>query len=312
MEVSQLKFYSVGVVAANKPLTSMEIEVTPMEDLPFVDGEITDKASKYKASATDKEGKAYSTEIDTTVSVKAKWLPLGQSNRMTSPDVRRGEVVMLYRFADTDKFYWTSLQNDTKLRKLETVIYAFSATVTEDEKGGADNMYWLEVSTHHKLIHFHTSKANGEPFAYDIQINTKDGCIVIKDDVGNLISFDSKEHRIEIINQDGSFVDVNKTKIFLKSTDLIQMDTKAVIINAETVDENSTTRTVKTTNLNETSTTHTVKATDMKITAKVDLTGTMNSSGNIKSAADVQAGSISLSQHTHKDADSSGDVGPPK
>jgi hypothetical protein len=297
MELSQLKFYSVGVVAANKKLSSKLIEVTPMEDLPFADGEITDNSVKYKSDSQDAEGKSYSVAVDSTVTVKAEWLPLGQSNRMTAPDVRRGETVMLYRFADADKFYWTTLRNDTRLRRLETVIYAFNAIQTEDVDGNADNMYWLEVSTHQKLVHFHTSKANGEPFAYDIQINTKDGCIVIKDDVGNYFSFDSKAHRLEMMNQDGSHLDIDKTKIFLKSTDLIQMDSKTINLNGETINEKSTTQNITASTLN--------------IKATTNHTGTISSTGAITSQADVKAGSISLQSHKHKDGGGTGPSGTP-
>ncbi len=259
--LSQLKLYSLATVAVNKKLTSKEIECTPDEVAPMIDGEITDDTKTYKASATDKDGAAYDLEVKTTLTVKATWLPMGGSNRMTAPDVRRGELVVLYQFADSDQFWWTTLKDDMKFRKLETVIYAFSATTDEAATMSSENMYFLEVSTHNKMVHFHTSKANGEPYIYDIQINTKVGFIQIQDDVGNLIRFDSKERQIELLNNDGSKVEINKTNIFLESKDLIAM---------------------KSAKITQDSTSHIVTADTLDITATTEHTGNITENGNVK------------------------------
>lgn len=275
MALSKLHIYQLATVAANKPLTSKEIECTPMEEAPMMDGELTDDTGTYKASAQDSDGAAYDVEMKTTGTVKATWLPLGGSNRMTAPDVRRGELVVLYRFADTDKFWWTTLKDDMKLRKLETVIYAFSATTDEKAEHTSENMYFLEISTHHKLVHFHTSKANGEPYMYDIQINTKDGFIQIQDDIGNFFRFDSKEHQIEMVNVDGSKVEINKKNIFLESTDLIAMKSKKIT-------QDSTTNIVKSDTLDITATT-THKG-DITETGNVTISGIMKS-GSVKTGA---------------------------
>lgn len=265
MEASQLKIYSLGTVAANKKLTSREIEVTPIEDSPMTHGEITDNATKYSAAASDSNDAAYSVEVLTSVTVKATWLPMGGSNRMTAPDVRRGELVALYRFADSDQFWWTTLKDDMNLRKLETVIYAFSATPVEATKNNSDSMYFLEISTHNKLVHFHTSKANGEPYMYDIQINAAEGFIQIQDDAGNYFRFDSKEHQIEMVNQDGSKVEVTKTNINFQCTDTISLKSK-------TISQESTTNNIKATTVMQKSTTSTISAGSM----------TFDSSGEMK------------------------------
>lgn len=285
MEVSKLSFYNVGTAAENKALSSPFLEVTPLEDMPFVDGELTDNADKFKSKGKDSEGQSYQHEIDSTVTVKAKWLPIGQSNRLTPPDVRRGEMVVLYRFADNDEFWWSTLQHDINLRRLETVIYGIVATPKDGVPATHENMYWFEMSSHNKMIHLHTSKANGEFCTYDIQINAGEGIITIQDDIGNEFVFDSKEHRIEIMNADGSHVDVNKTKISLKATDEINIESKVINVKSETT--------------NETSTTHNITSSTVNSKSTFKHTGTMASSGIISSAADVKAGSISLTGHKH-------------
>jgi len=203
--ISKVKFFSVGIVAENKALNTDVVEVSPVEELPLLDGEITDNATTTEVKGVDKDNTTYNTKVNTTNTVSAKWLRLNYSNRISAPDVRRGAAVMLYQFGDEKKYYWTTLMDDSKLRKLETVIYAFSGTQSESADVSGDNNYYLEISTHKKLVTFHTSKANGEPFAYDIQLNTGEGKLLIQDDNGNFAFIDSKAKQIRLENTDGCF-----------------------------------------------------------------------------------------------------------
>jgi len=208
LQVSKLRFYSLGIVAENKLLSSKEVEVTPMEEMPMLDGELAPVAVDYKAKAVDKLGSSYETTVETTTTIKAKWLPLGAANRITAPDVRRGEIVVLYKFGDTDQYFWTTQNEDLKFRKLETVIYAFSGTTNEGAVMNDKTYYFIEISTHKKLITLHTSKDNGEPFGYDIQLDTGNGKLVITDDVGNYILVDSAQSQIVLKNVDESTIDM--------------------------------------------------------------------------------------------------------
>jgi hypothetical protein len=234
-QFSQFKVYSLGTVAANKLLKSNEIEVVPIETAPMHHGDLSDAVNNYGAQSTDQQGAAYQVEVQTTASIRATWLPIGSSNRLTAPDVRRGATVILYQFADTDQYWWTTLKDDMYLRKLETVIYGFSATRDENAKPSPDNMYFLEISTHQKVVHFHTSRADGEPFAYDIQINTAEGCITIQDDTGNVFFLDSPEKRLKMQNADGSFVDIDKRSIWMSAPDLIRQTGKQLVQEFETI-----------------------------------------------------------------------------
>jgi len=230
MKVSQLKPYSIGIVAENKPLNSKMVDVVPSEDVPFVNGELNSDTKNDTVDSSDQAGSSYQVSLTSANVVKAEWLPMGGSNRVTAPDVRRGETVVLYRFADVDKFYWITLKDDMNLRKLETVIYAFSATQDESStEVGPDTYYYLEVSTHRKLIHFHTTKANKEPFGYDIQINTAEGFIKFQDDAGNFIILDSKEKQIAAKNTDGSYIDLNKKNLTISVPETVKIISKDLI-----------------------------------------------------------------------------------
>lgn len=278
--LSQLQFYSIGIVAANKNIKSKDIEVVPLEHTPLVSGELTDNVSKYKAKSKGAMKDSFSIEIDTTLSIQATWLPLGNSNRHTAPDVRRGEMVAIYRFSDTDEFWWNTLKNDSKLRRLETVVYAFSNNSKEDVENDANSTYFFEVSTHKKTITVHTSNNDGEPTTFDIQINAGEGRIIIQDDKENFVLIDSVNNRLLFKNADNSFIDINKKSISLFSDDLINIVTKNLNVTAKTIAVNS-----ETTNM---------VASSFTLTSPIiNLVGNIAHAGNMVSAGTIQAAMMS-------------------
>ncbi len=222
MTISKLKIFTIGTVAANKPLSSKDIEFTPDEHIFFANGIITDNAETVNSSGITPTGQNYENKLTTTLTMRATWLPIGSDNRKTAPDVRIGERVVIYQFADTNKYYWVTLFDDVRLRKLETVIYAYSNIRDEADMERADNTYFIEVSTHRKYIHLHTSKNDGEPFSYDIQINTGKGYIQITDDVGNVLELDSADTKITLKNIDESYMVLDKQNIFVNAKNNIE------------------------------------------------------------------------------------------
>lgn len=214
MNVSKLVLYSYGVVAVNKPLSSMNIEVTPMEEVMMTNGELTDHLSTANTKGKDADGASFETTVSSAATVTARWLPFS-SNRKTAPDVRRGEKVAIWKFADADKYYWSELEYDAKLRKLETVVYTFSDTRDENAEATKETTYFLEISTHNKLIHLHTAMGDGEPFGYDFFLNTKEGTFQIRDTIENIIFLDSGAKRITMKNAAESFIDLFAENLFV-------------------------------------------------------------------------------------------------
>ena len=236
-DFSRLVFYSIGVVAVNKLMSSHFVEITPIEDVPYMDGEITDHYEKYETGGSDHLGKSFNVKMETTASIRAKWLPAGNSNRITSPDVRRGEHVAIYKFGDADEYYWATLLQDKHIRRLETVIYSFSNNRKENIEDSPTSTYFFEISTHKKLLHIHTSKNDDEPFIYDIQLDTKNGNFVLRDDDNNYIFLDSKERHIKLHNKDTSYVEMDKKIINIHSLEEINLKTKHYTLHAtETID----------------------------------------------------------------------------
>ena len=194
--ISGFHFHSLGIVAANKSLDSNVIEVTPIEILSMQDGRMSDFGEKFEDKGKDSNSRDYEVKVVQGTTIEATWLPFG-TNRFTSPDVRRGEEVIIYRFKDTDKYYWEPLKDGLKHRKLETAIFVFSATQEEGADINPDNYYFVEVSTHKGLIHIGTSQANGEAARYDIQVNTKEGFFKMLDNFGNYFGLNSVEEEFE-------------------------------------------------------------------------------------------------------------------
>jgi hypothetical protein len=217
MEKSQFQFYSFGIVAVNKLRNSDKIFVTPMEHLPVQDGgeqsvtvgkgqtkyksedkvkAIHEQKTTYSSDVPDSRGIVRSTTVRSDVMIEAQWMALSNSNRVTAPDVMKGENVILMRMADTDKFWWTTTHTERGIRRLETVLYMFGNLAKGLIPWKKETSYFMQVSTHDKHIHLHTSKSDGEPYEYDFYLDTRNGNFTVKDDIGNNIVLDSKQSKI--------------------------------------------------------------------------------------------------------------------
>lgn len=234
MQASLFNIYSIGYAAENKALGSKELQVFPVEVLPYVDGEILYEPIEVEENGVDYFGEKYSVKVKTSLSINCHWLQWG-GNRQTPPDIRRGEKVIMYRYADTDKYYWLSMGLDEHLRRLETVVYAWS-NIREGniEALTPENSYYVEVSTHNKSVTLATNKSDGEPYAFTVQINTKEGGVVITDDADNFIQLESSERKWHIHNRDNSEFILDKGKGYFNTPDSIEMNTRNYRVNCET------------------------------------------------------------------------------
>lgn len=265
MQLSMFRLVSVGTAAQNKALSSRMLECTPDEILPYIDGDLTHDTHEMESSGVDGNGEKYTSKLKIGNTLECTWLSFG-TNRITPPDVRRGEGVFIWQFADTDMYFWSSQGKDNHLRRLETATYVFSATKDETTKVlDSSNSYVLEVSTHRKLMTVTTSKANGEKFAYTIQINADKGGVVVMDDDGQYLELNSPERRWTIKNKDGSYYKMDKDTIEEYAKTSIKRMTKAYTLECET-------QTVK---ASKSITTETAKHT-AKATAGYDMTAPLS------------------------------------
>jgi hypothetical protein len=193
---SKLKLYSLGIVTEDKARKSDTIKVCPIEDIHMDQGLIKDQVRKYESNMPNHQGVKKTGQLKGGSILDADWIPYGHSNRISAPDVIKNETVLLFRFADTGKYYWTTVFREPKIRRLETVLYAFGNLVKGLIPWTKESSYWCEVSTHDKYIKIHTSKSDGEPYEYDLHLNTETGFLHINDDIGNYIDFNSSTNTL--------------------------------------------------------------------------------------------------------------------
>lgn len=243
MDTSNLKLYSLGIVVEDKPRGTDFILVSPIETLNIqTPGSIKEYNKDYKGDKKELESTNFKTEHEAKNYLRAKWIPFGHSNRITAPDVIVNETVVLFKFGDVNEYYWTTIFREPELRRLETVNYGFSNVRDGIASKSFDKTtsYWQEVSTHDKYIHIHTSMNDGEPFEYDVVIDTKTGFINMRDNVGNFIELNSPNNAItlralEVINLDAPIINMRSANGAMK------MNEKGVKIEGNEIENNTRT-----------------------------------------------------------------------
>lgn len=211
-----LKVYSLAIVLEDKPRDSDTVVCHPIEELPLVDGDVNEWKLEYDVTLPDVNGVKKTSAVKLDSKIKARWLAYGHSNRVTSPDLIKNETILLFRYADTDEYWWTTIFHEPKIRRLETVRHEYGnlqAPLEEWEKA-LKNCYSYEVSTHDKHVWLQTVTSDGEPFSYDIKLNTKEAILTIVDSNDNMIKLWSPDRRIGIKT---SVVDIDTDTVNIRN-----------------------------------------------------------------------------------------------
>ncbi len=196
---SNLKIYSLGIVVETKPEGTDFIMVSPIEVLNIQKpGDMKSASTKFEGKTKSTTNNGFQTEIKSTNYLKAKWISLGQSNRLTPPDVVANETVIILKYENVDEYYWTTIYREVSLRRQENVLYGFSNLKSGISEFDKSTSYWLQVDTKHKKVQFHTAMNDGELTEYDIVIDTKAGTLEVKDKHSNSILIDSKQDTITV------------------------------------------------------------------------------------------------------------------
>lgn len=215
--VSDLKLFSLGIVVKNKLENESRIYVIPIESLPELDGELTKDIEVINETSENIIGSIETSQLFKGNHLIADWIP-ESSNRDTAPDVVQGETVKIYKYGDTDQYYWSILFREPGLRRLEHVRYIYSNQSKYRVPHDKDTSYWIEISTRDKYIKIHTSTNDKEPYGYDIELNTDVGLLTIKDTAENSIELNSEESSLTAsINKT---VNVNTEKVNIKATEV--------------------------------------------------------------------------------------------
>ena len=211
LDFSKLHRYSNGLVIEDNLNNDFTIKVYPSEKLfnlgddlnnnktstvtiptKSVDIKPTDKVAVFK------DGKEV-ISLDKTKYILANWLNKSNPNRITPPNVCKGEVVILYRYSNTDEFFWEAENTDLSLRKEDHVVYTFSDKPNlDDTEDPIEDRYTFTFSPKTNTISLHTTDKYGEYTTYDINLKTKDGYFELVDGKGNLFKLDSTKDHLRV------------------------------------------------------------------------------------------------------------------
>ena len=211
--------YCVGVLTENIVNTNKTASFWPYEKVPVLPKRelvptYFDAAEygMYQHKGVDSLGRRYEANVKADTSLHATFLN-DDRNQISIPMLRKGERIQVFRLKGTDKFFWKPLNVDGRLGESDSIVKAYAAT-GKDNVGGAqgdpEQSYITSISPLNKEMTIVTSQANGEPCGYFVQINTKQGAVVVQDTLGNILQIDSVGHRITMRNADDTFVDLNK------------------------------------------------------------------------------------------------------
>jgi hypothetical protein len=212
MDISQWRLDMIGVVAVAKPEGSWEVEFYPSERLPMEDGDVN-ATKDISAVVKDLKGNSNTSSGERKSKLTAVWIPGGADGRQTPPDVQPGEMLEIWRFADSERYFWKTYKNNPTLRRLEHVVYAYSNLTAFGVKMSAESSYGYCFSTLNKLMSIWTSKSDGEAFKYDFQFDTKNSKFKVGDDVDNLFAINSSEDEVYLQNSPGSYLKLHEQKM---------------------------------------------------------------------------------------------------
>ena len=224
--------YARGIASRNIRPNENSLDVILDEPFATLNGELTTDKGTLDTGGFDVNEEEYSASIKVGYTVPCNWLKEG--NRVSRPDIRRGERVIIYRYHDSDKYFWRELGMDQNLRRLETITFLVSANPSNDDQDepSPENSYMFEISTHTGKMSYSTTMLNGELAAFFGEINPMKGTIKHHDEKSNSFFFDSVNTFLELLNADKTRITVDKKLIDVFAEDSIHWETTDFSIQA--------------------------------------------------------------------------------
>jgi len=288
-----LALVGIGNVAEDIKPGSDTIYISITEYLVYKEGDLVAKES-INYTTTDIDGNITTVNKTKDDKIYATWIQT--PNRILPPTVCKGETVEVYRIADTDKYYWSTIYNELELRKLEVAHWVFSnKRKIGNRKSGLTwlkQVYELIVNTVDKYIRLRTDMSDGEKAAYNLELNTGEGIAFLTDQKENSVALytpDSELH-ISIIKDihtasNNNYVTANETMSlvskYAKRTGSLTIDdiTKVYTLNASDLANihSETINTTATKTFNVTAPVVNFKCKDFNVEAKNRITLIANS-----------------------------------
>lgn len=295
-----LRYYSLGIVTKTKPEDTDYIMVKPIEVMPMSSGKIDDEdeevaeTHEHESEIEDASGVVRGEKVFSEEAIVAKWIRLGSSQRISSDDVVEGETVRIFRYGETEQYYWSPCMREPTIRGKEHVLYAWSNVEgggRGEESFDKDSSYWIEVSTRDKHVRLHTSMNDGEPFSYDITLDTASGVFSIDDNDGNSMVLDSGAGKMtfNLVNE----FEINCPKFTFNGESFVSNASEAVENNSPRTSHSGEVETEGSTTTNGlVSGVGGAGGRAASFNGSINVVGSINGSANIDVSGNISAGGI--------------------
>jgi len=221
---SMFKPFSIGIVHGDKARNSYKIQVFPIENQFGFKGKLS-MADDITSKTTNELEELTTHHVKLGQTMEVTWLPISQSNRISAPDVCNGERVMIYKFGESDTYYWDTIFHEHDIRKKEQFMEGVSNTDDLNKVLEPDLMYWRSLDTVEKeVVLISTAKNDGEFTTHKYDIDTEKGVVKYADGLGNFWKMES--------DGDKYTLNTNK-KIHLVTKDVV-VDCENYTINCKT------------------------------------------------------------------------------
>ena len=220
---STFRPFSKGIATENLAPGSRMLSITLAEMFPAQTGEITSRFDNEFTTGQNVDGTSYAAKSKTSSSIVAEWLPFG-SNRISAPNIRRNEAVLVWATADHGEYRWTALGDHDDYRNTEIVIFGFRAAKDYSKAPNTvDSMYCFEVNTERGLIAVSTTTDRNEYTRTALVWDTMEGTWTYEDGVENKFCSDARENRIWMENVYGSQVGIHQGRAWIKAPNMVSI-----------------------------------------------------------------------------------------
>ena len=224
-EGSGLFPYGLGIVAVTKEDNVDTVMFFPAEKLSLEYGKVDEIKDEIEVEVLDSNNKKHKVKAERGAMMEARWFPDGADGRQTAPDVVNGETIQIYRYGDSETFYWKTLLREPELRRLEHVVYAYSNLPSGRTKFELDSSYGYSWSTKDKKVAMWTSQSNGEAFSYLFKIDTAASTWSMWDNVNNGFGIESNLGQVYMRTTSGGFIEITQNTATMSLPGALEIET---------------------------------------------------------------------------------------
>lgn len=203
---SGLRLWAIGEVTRDKPFGVDQIMVHPTELVTDTNGDPAGVDETFEDKVPTSSGVAKTQSIKATREMPATWFPNGHDHLVTSPMVRKGEAVKLYKYHDKPEIYWSTLFREPGIRRIERFVIGASNLSVPGQPYDLDSAYTIDFDTLTKALRIRTTISDGEQFAYFIELNPGQNRIEAADNIGNRFFIHSPDNNVQMEDASGAII----------------------------------------------------------------------------------------------------------